>query len=75
MEDKKMTSFKEVKGIYHGIDRQLMSRNLFDAERKDPIVSEILSILSKNELTSEEAECVLSEVIETLPTVSVIRFI
>lgn len=71
-EQKKTSKEMEVKGIHAGISKLLPSELLFTFERKDPIVSEILSILSKNELTAEEAECVLSEVIDTIPSISVI---
>lgn len=73
MEEQKKTSKEmEVKGVHSGISKLLPSELLLTYERKDPIVSEILLILSKNNLTAEEAECVLSEVIDTIPSIAVI---
>lgn len=71
-EQKKTSKEMEVKGIHSGISKRLPSESLLTFDRKDPIVSEILLTLSKNELTAEEAECVLSEAIDTIPSIAVI---
>lgn len=76
MEEQKKTSKEmEARGVHAGISQILPSGALLTYERKDQIVSEILSILSKNKLTAEEAECVLSEAIDTIPSIAVISFI
>lgn len=74
-EQKKTSKLMEVKGVHADISQILPSGELLTFERKDPIISEILSILSKNKLTAEEAECVLSEAINTIPSIAVISSI
>lgn len=71
-EQKKTSELMEAKGVHADLSQILPSGALLTFERKDPIVSEILSILSKNKLTAEEAECVLSEAINTIPSIAVI---